>query len=141
VATTGAQMSAAYTAAVQLVDGQVLPNQFRHDQLNRGIVWDLIGKTECLHAPDLGEDRYTQRVTITLNDGTVLSETLDNPRSVSPGLSNQEILEKWRRLTQGIMDEGTRDRIERLVLEMETLEDVRVLDDLMSTSVSNPLLS
>jgi aconitate decarboxylase len=141
VATTGAQMSAAYTAAVQLVDGQVLPNQFRHDQLNRDIVWDLIGKTECLHAPDLGEDRYTQRVTITLNDGTVLSETLDNPRSVSPGLSNQEILEKWRRLTQGIMDEGTRDRIERLVLEMETLEDVRVLDDLMSTSVSNPLLS
>lgn len=141
VTTTGAQMSAAYTAAVQLVDSQVLPNQFRHDQLNRGIVWDLIGKTECFHAPDLGEDRYTQRVTITLNDGTVLSETLDNPRSVSPGLSNQEILEKWRRLTQGIMDEGTRDLIERLVLEMETLEDVRVLDDLMSTSVSNPLLS
>lgn len=141
VATTGAQMSAAYTAAVQLVDGQVLPNQFRDDQLDRDIVWNLIGKTKCLHALDLGEDRYAQRVTITLKDGTELNETLDNPRSVSPGLSNEEILEKWRRLTQDIIDESTRDRIERLVLDIEALKDVSILDDLMGTSVSNPLLS
>ena len=139
--TTGAQMSAAYSAALQLVDGQVLPNQFRFDQLDRDVVWNLIGKTKCFYALDLGDERYAQRVTITLNDGTELSETLDNPRSVSPGLSNEEILEKWRRLTQDIMDEGTRDRIERLVLDIETLEDVRILDDLMSTCVSNPLLN
>lgn len=62
VATTGAQMSAAYTAAVQLVDGQVLPNQFRGDQLDRDIVWDLIGRTKCFYALDLGEGRYAQRV-------------------------------------------------------------------------------
>ncbi|KAF4947488.1 hypothetical protein F66182_18560, partial [Fusarium sp. NRRL 66182] len=141
VATTGAQMSAAYTAAVQLVDGQVLPNQFKANQLERDIVWDLIGKTECFHDLDLGEDRYTQRVTITLKDGTEMSETLDNPRSVSPGLSNEEILEKWRRLTQDIIDEKTRDRIQQLVLDIEALEDVNIVDDLMSTSVSNLLLS
>ncbi|PCG89036.1 MmgE/PrpD [Penicillium occitanis (nom. inval.)] len=139
--TTSAQMSAAYTAAVQLVDGQVLPNQFRDEQLDRDVVWNLIEKMKCFYALDLGDERYAQRVTITLNDGTELSETLDNPRSVSPGLSNEEILEKWRRLTQGIMDEKTRDRIERLVLDIETLEDVRILDDLMSTCVSNPLLN
>lgn len=140
VATTGAQMSAAYTAAVQLVDGQVLASQFKTDQLDRDIIWNLIEKTKCFHAVDLGEDTYTQRVTIALNDGTELSETLDNPRSVSPGLSNEGILEKWRRLTQGIIHEETRDQIERLVLDIETLEDVRVLDDLMATSASNPLL-
>lgn len=39
------------------------------------------------------------------------------------------------------MDEGTRDRIEHLVLGIGTLVDVRILDDLMSTSVSNPLLN
>lgn len=141
VSATGAQMSAAYTAAVQLVDGQVLPSQFRHDQLDREVIWKLIEKIKCFHAADsvLGNDGYAQRVTINLNDGMVLSETLDAPKSVEPGLSNQEILEKWRRLTQDLMDQKRRDQIEALVMGLEDLEDVSVLDDLMGAAVSNPI--
>lgn len=139
VAATGAQMSCAYTAATQLVDGQVLPSQFRHDQLERDDVWNLVAKTKCFHARDLGEDRYTQRVTITLNDGTVLTVTLPGPRSVSPGLSNDEILEKWRRLTQGLVDNERRDKIEKLVLDIENVEDVDVLNQLMAAPFLNPI--
>ncbi|OKL63217.1 hypothetical protein UA08_01310 [Talaromyces atroroseus] len=139
VAATGAQMSAAYTAATQLVDGQVLPSQFRHDQLDRDVVWELIGKTKCYHALDLGDERYTQRVTITLNDGTVLSETLKAPKSVAPGLTNEEILEKWRRLTQGLVEEERRDQIEKMVLDIENVDDVAVLNQLMAAPFLNPI--
>jgi aconitate decarboxylase len=139
LAATGAQMSAAYTAATQLVDGQVLPSQFRHDQLDRDDVWELVAKTHCFHALDLGDNRYVQRVTITLSDGTVLSQTLEAPRSVAPGLTNAEILEKWRRLTQGLIDEERRDTIETLVLDIENVDDVAVLNELMAAPMLNPI--
>jgi aconitate decarboxylase len=42
---TGAQMSNAYVAATQLVDGQVLPTQFRHNKLETDNVWSLVDKT------------------------------------------------------------------------------------------------
>ncbi|KAH8694929.1 putative immune-responsive protein [Talaromyces proteolyticus] len=138
VSTTGAQMSAMYTTATQLVDGQVLANQFRHDKLDRDIIWELIHKTQCVHDPEVG-GKYGQRVTIILKDGTVLTQTLEGPRSVYPGLTNEEILDKWRRLTQGIIEEKRRDKIEKLVLGIEDLEDVSVLDELLAGPIANPI--
>lgn len=63
-------MSAAYTVVVQFVDGHVLLNQSRQDQLDRDVVWTLIDKMKCPHALDLREDGYKQRVTITRDDET-----------------------------------------------------------------------
>lgn len=135
---TGAQMSCAYTAAVQLVDGQVTPQEFRHDMLDRDSVWNLIAKTQCLHTPALGE-KYEQRVTITFNNGDVISETLQAPKGVSPSLSNEEILEKFRRFTKEVIDVERQSAIEKIVLEMETLDDVCVLEDLLAGHTLDPI--
>lgn len=51
--TTGAQMNAAYIGAVQLVDRQVLLEQFSEDSLDRDGVWDLVHKTTASTTPGL----------------------------------------------------------------------------------------
>jgi aconitate decarboxylase len=52
ITTTGAQMSAKYVAATQMVDREVMPRQFRHDMLERDEVWRLVGKIECVESED-----------------------------------------------------------------------------------------
>ncbi|KAL1983718.1 hypothetical protein VTN96DRAFT_9974 [Rasamsonia emersonii] len=140
---TGAQMSAAYVAAVQLVDGQVLPSEFRPSLLDRDSLWSLIDKTECVHAEEM-DPGYAQRVTITFEQqqeqqqGT-LTQTLQAPKGVSPALTNEEILDKWRRFTEGLIEDRRRDEIEALVLNLEKLDDVSVLEDLLAGETLNPI--
>ncbi|KAL1968444.1 hypothetical protein VTN77DRAFT_1973 [Rasamsonia byssochlamydoides] len=135
---TGAQMSAAYIAAVQLVDGQVLPSEFRNSLLDRDCLWELIDKTECVHTPEL-DPGYAQRVTITFDGQPTLTQVLQAPRGVNPALTNEEILEKWRRFTQGLIEDKRRDEIESLVLNLENVEDVTVLEDLLAGPTLNPI--
>lgn len=139
---TGAQMSAAYVAAVQLVDGQVLPTQFRPSLLDRDSLWEVIDKTECVHAPEL-DPGYAQRVTITFDwqqqQQQTLSQTLPAPKGVSPALTNEEILDKWRRFTAGLIDDKRRDEIEAMVLNLERVKDVTVLEDLLAGMTRNPI--
>ncbi|KAJ5311727.1 hypothetical protein N7476_007587 [Penicillium atrosanguineum] len=134
----GAQMSCAYVAAVQLVDGQVLPQDFHQDLLDRDVLWALVDKTECFHTPELGE-KYEQRVTLAFEDGEVITQTLAAPLDVAPGLSNEEILEKFRRFTKGIVDDWRRDEIERLVLDIENVGDITDLEGLLAGRTANPI--
>jgi aconitate decarboxylase len=131
---TGAQMSCAYAAAVQLVDTQVSPREFHHDMIDRDSIWDLVDKTECVHSPRL-DGRFEQKITITLMDGDTISQVVHEPKGVSPPLSNTEILEKFRRFTKGLIDDERREKIEKLVLDMENLEDISVLDEVLAKLV------
>lgn len=135
---TGAQMSAAYVAAVQLLDKRVSPSEFRHDMLDRDPIWALVDKIECFHTPGLGE-RYEQRVIICFADGSQIAKILVAPRDVLPGLSNEEIVEKFRAFTEGIIDEGRRDAIEKTVLNLETIADITLLEDLLAGRTVNPI--
>ncbi|KAJ5124319.1 uncharacterized protein N7515_008144 [Penicillium bovifimosum] len=129
---TGAQMSCAYAAAVQLVDTQVSPQEFQHGLIDRDSIWALVDKTECVHSPELG-GKFEQKVTITFADGDIISETVNAPRGVNPPLSNQEILEKFRNFTKGLIDDKRREMIEKLVLDMENLQDISILDELLAS--------
>lgn len=131
---TGAQMSCSYAAAVQLVDTQVSPREFHHDMIDRDSIWDLVDKTECVHSPGLG-GRFEQKITITFMDGDTISQVVHVPKGVSPPLSNTEILDKFRRFTKGLIDDERREKIEKLVLDMENLEDISVLDELLAKLV------
>ncbi|GES65502.1 immune-responsive protein [Aspergillus terreus] len=135
---TGAQMSCAYVAAVQLVDGQVLPQQFHPERVDRDVIWRLVDKTECFHTPELG-GKYEQRVTVAFHDGSKISRTLEAPKGVSPPLSNEEVLDKFRMFTSDLIEKERRDAIERLVLRLEFLEDVSALEELLSGSTLSPI--
>ncbi|KAJ9301713.1 hypothetical protein DTO217A2_7550 [Paecilomyces variotii] len=135
---TGAQMSCAYVAATQLVDGQVLPQQFHRDLLNRDSIWKLVERTECHYTPELGR-KFEQRVTITFNNGSSISKTLDAPTGVDPPLSNEEILTKFRTFTRGLIDNKRQEAIEKLVLGLEDLADVSVLDEVLAGLTLDPI--
>ncbi len=137
LSSVGAQMSAKYVAVTQLVDGDVLPPSFRHDMLERDEVWELVEKTQCVQ--NSGLPRWSQNVEVTLKDGKTLKAEVKTPRGVNPELSNEEIVEKWRDLTKGVIDDERREKIEKLCLGLEELEDVTALSDLMAEITKNPI--
>jgi aconitate decarboxylase len=138
---TGSQMNCAYVAAVQLVERQVLLAQFATRALDSDEVWALIPRIVCEHGPefDIPARGCGAHVQMHFEDRTVLEEILDRPRGFDPPLSNEEIRQKWRGLTDDIMEAGRRDRIENAVLGLEGLKDIEDLAKELAGPVSNPL--
>ncbi|KEF52650.1 uncharacterized protein A1O9_11067 [Exophiala aquamarina CBS 119918] len=141
---TGAQMSNAYVAATQIIDYAVSPLQFRQDNLDRDEIWDLVGKVNCMEAKDR-DLKFGQRVTVTFQGGNgdqasdpIVSE-LPGPRGVFPELSNEEIIEKWRLLVTPLIDDSRRQKIEDLILNLESREHLKELIELLSLPTKNPL--
>ncbi|KAK9421809.1 putative MmgE/PrpD family protein [Seiridium unicorne] len=135
LATTGAQMNAAYIGAVQLVDRQVLLEQFADNSLNRDEVWDLVYKTTCYHDTRFDKPHFGcgARITIEFDDGVKLEEVLDQPRGFNPPVKDEEIAAKYRKLARSAIDDEQRiEKIEKLILGMEQLDDISELLQLIS---------
>jgi aconitate decarboxylase len=106
--TTGAQMSAKYVAATQMVDGVVLPPCFRYDMLNRDNVWGLVEKMNTVRK--INKDYvWESTVEIRFKDGKILKAQVKAARGVSPDLTNEEIVEKFRGLMRGVIGDERRD--------------------------------
>ena len=138
----GAQMSASYVAAVQLIDHQVTPAQFRHNQLDREHLWSLVGKIVCRHNEKFDKiNPWRQKVTIKFRDGEGddLVQKVEKPKGFKPPLSNEEILHKWRDMTANVVDEARRKEIEHLVLGLEDEPDMKRLSDLLAGMIKNPI--
>lgn len=134
---TGAQMCARYVMATQLVDRQVLLENYSSDKLNRDVVWDLVAKSSCSHDPyfDIPARFSGARVTITFDDGFVLEESVDAPRGFDPWVTNEQLVEKYRKLAITVIDEERLDLIEKTVLRLDELTDVTELIDLLAQPV------
>ena len=126
---TGAQMNAAYIGAVQLIDRQVLLAQFADEALDRDEVWDLAFKTTCYHDETFDQPGCAcgARVRVEFEDGCAFEEVLNMPKGFDPPVANKEILEKFRKLAGSVVDAKAVAKIERLVLDLESLEDVTAL--------------
>ncbi|KAI8959033.1 putative immune-responsive protein [Daldinia sp. FL1419] len=140
---TGAQMSNAYIGAVYLVDDRVTPEQFRNDKLDRDEVWRLVDISTCTHNLEYSkssQEKARTKVTITFRDGSAaLSYEQAAPRGVKPPLSNEEILEKWRTVTQNIIGDERRSRIEQIVLTLDECDEISVIGRLMAGLTANSL--
>ena len=137
----GAQLCAAYVVATQLVDRQVLLEQYRSDRLNRDEVWDLVYRITCSHDPyfDPAERVCGARVNVKFDDGLVLEESLDSPRGFDPWVTNEQLVEKYRKLAVTVMDEERMKKIEETVLRLDELEDVTELIELLARPVEKSL--
>ncbi|PWY95286.1 immune-responsive protein [Aspergillus sclerotioniger CBS 115572] len=120
---TAAQMCVPYAVALQVVDGEIVPGQFAPGKLNREELWEVIGKVECREVDEF-DYSWAQRVRITFEDGEVVETMLKAPRGVNPELSNEEVVEKWRAVTRGVIGEERQREIEAVVLNMEEVDDV-----------------
>lgn len=131
---TGAQMNASYAMALQLLDRKVTVAQFLDDaQLNRSDLWSIIDKIECRHDPDFDaahENQWSHRVSISFGE-RVQQKLLHAPRSQTSPLSNDEILEKWRVTTHGVLKPEEQQAIEAEVLSLENSFDVTNLVSLL----------
>lgn len=137
VTATGAQMSNAYAAAVQLVDKQVLAAQFRHDLLDRDVIWSLVEKVTCVRNDHLQLGKWSQKATVELYDGRALVEEIKAPKGIDPPISNEEIVKKWRLLADGVIDAERRDKIENLTLRLDEVDDISVLTNLLAGKTRN----
>ena len=139
ITSIGAQMSSAYVVAVQIICGQVLPAQFRSDQLERDEIWRLVDLTSCELNKNLPKI-WHQRVTIQFEDGSVIGQYLEKMKGVDPVITNEEIVEKYRLVLDGVIDEERRNKIEDFVLNIEKAKEITELIDLLSLPTKNPIL-
>ena len=78
-------------------------------------------------------------MTVKFQDKTELREGVKAPRAINPAVSNEETMDKWRRLVDGVLDVEMREQIEKCVLDLEKLEDVRELCRLLAGVVKSPI--
>jgi len=133
---TGAQMSCKYIACTQLVDRQVLPPQFKADMLDRDVIWVLLEKTKCTLEERL---LWGQELKVVFKGGRSIKVETDKARGVDPGLSDEEVVEKWRGLMNAVIGDERRDMIEREVLNLDVSMDVGVLGKMLESRTLNPI--
>ena len=135
---TGAQMNIAYVLAVAVLDGTALVEQFSPARIDADDVWELIPRIEAHHDAAFDDaglpGRGRTRVRITFTDGTVLEASL---AALEP-LSDDAVVEKFRRLTAVVVGPGRSERIVRLVLSIDELSDLNALVDALAPAVRSP---
>jgi 2-methylcitrate dehydratase PrpD len=140
----GAQMNVSYAVAVALLDGDVLIEQFSATRINSDDVWNLIDRTHTHHQSAYDrlpvDERLTTQVRITLTDGSTRTATVAHPKGNGKNaLTNPEIREKYRKLTDRAISLDRQAAIEHAVLNLDTVDDVSQLTGLLTPMVHSPL--
>ena len=130
-----ADHSLPYCTAVALVDGEISARQFTAERLSDAFLIDLVSRTTVVEDPDLTAGYpagIPNRITVTLDDGSVLTET----NSFPPGhdknpLSDAQLRVKFDGLTvPALGDEranGLWDRVMRLAEDHAPQESLAFL--------------
>ena len=132
---TGAQMHAGYAMAAAILDGVVLPAQFAPARLDADDIWALIARIHARHEQSFDKTPLESIVTITFTDGTKQEEHLAQSKTYGEVMSRADIVAKYHSLTKGIISADRRDMIERMVLGLEQMEDVRPLIEALAVPV------
>jgi aconitate decarboxylase len=139
---TAAQMSIQYAAAAQLVDHVVLMAQYGADRLNRPLLRELMDKIHPEHNPEFDKTKvlgWRTVVTVRFTDGTELETFVDGPKGITPPATNDDVVEKWRLLVRDVLDEKRIEDIEKCVLDLEQMSDLRELIRLLEDTVKCPI--
>jgi 2-methylcitrate dehydratase PrpD len=137
-------MNVSYGVAVALLDGDVLIEQFSATRINSDDVWNLIDRTHTHHQSAYDrlpvDERLTTQVRITLTDGSTHAATVAHPKGNGKNaLTNPEIREKYRKLTNRAISPDRQAAIEHAVLNLDTVDDVSQLTGLLTPMVHSPL--
>lgn len=135
----GAQMNLGYALAVAIVDGQALVHQFAPQRINRDDVWGLIPRIRAHHDPEIDRggptSRGKTRLRVEFADGEVFESERQASRAILQPLRNDEIVAKYRQLTDGLIDSTRQAEIERTILSLDHLPDLKPLTDLLYAEV------
>jgi 2-methylcitrate dehydratase PrpD len=139
---TAAQMHIGYSLAVALLDGTALAAQFSPTRIDADDVWSVIPRITAHHRVEydaLGAlGRGQTEVRIAMRDGTVYSSSLFAAKSILEPLSGSAVVEKFRQLTDGVIDATRRDSLIDIVTNLEDQADIHGLRRLLAPAVISP---
>lgn len=136
--TIGAQMNIGYAVSVALLDGQVLAEQFTRDRVRADDVWSLLDRIDVHHCADFDNprDRFRARMRLALHGDDTVEIEVDGPLGgPTRPLPNHDVVAKARRLAESIDSSARWERVEDLVLGLDSLSDASVLVDELAASV------
>jgi 2-methylcitrate dehydratase PrpD len=135
----GAQMNIAYAIAVAVIDGEAMLRQFAPQRIDQDDVWELIPRIVARHDPAFDAagplSRGRTRMRIVFRDGVVMEAERQASRAILNPLSGDEIVAKYRHLTDGLIDRTRQSEIERTALALEELPDMAHLSELLAPEV------
>jgi aconitate decarboxylase len=135
----GAQMNIGYALAVAVLDGAAMVRQFAPSRIDSDDVWALIPKVEVRNDPafDVGgpAKRFQSRVAVTFTDGQRIEVERSTSRTIESALTSDEVAQKYRTLTEGLIDTRRQQEIEQMVRALDDLDDMRDLLALLSPKV------
>jgi aconitate decarboxylase len=139
---TGAQMNIAYVLAAGVLDHAALVDQFSPSRIDSDDVWTLIPRIAAHHNPEfdaLGAiGRGQTKLTVRFTDGSSLESSQFAPKSALEPLSNEMIVQKFRHLTNGVLDHSRQQTLEQLVLDIDQLDDLAPFVDALAAPVASP---
>ncbi|PAU75572.1 MmgE/PrpD family protein [Halomonas salipaludis] len=133
---TSAQLNLPFCVATLLLEGDVFVDQFLPDCVDSQGRIELSRRVEVLEDPAItaqgSKFRHKVRVEVRLKDGTVETETREAPRgSETYFATEQDIVDKFRKLTRKVMPAEQQDALVEAILRMDELEDARRITDLL----------
>ena len=140
----GAQMNIGYVAAVTLLDGTALPEQFRAERLDGDDVWNLVQRTHVHLDRSIDElpvdERFQTHLTLTFSDGTTEAASVFAPHGnpLDP-VTNEEVVAKFGSLVARVMPAERAAAIEHAVLGLSEVDDIAPLVNLLAAPVGRAI--
>ena len=126
---TSAQMNLPFCVGTLLVEGDVFVDQFSDEVVTDPRRIAIARKVVVEHDPAItargAKFRHMVRVELHFTDGSRQDETVEAPRgSEQKFASETDVVDKFRKLTRGVLGESGASRIEDMVLGCDKLADV-----------------
>ena len=133
---TSAQLNLPFCVATLLLHGDVFVDQFTPGAVHDDARMALSRRVEVVHDPEItalgSKFRHKVRVELHLKNGYQDEETREAPRGSEQSFASaEEIVEKFRKLTRGVISPQQQADISELVLHMEDQADMRRLTEVL----------
>jgi 2-methylcitrate dehydratase PrpD len=126
-----AMFSIPYAVCSTIMDEALVPELYSEEKLNDPEMLRLLSVTTCEHDKKadeylFDEQRMCQTVSLTLNDGKVLTREIEFPRD-KPEYGAKEIEKKFNDLSAGVLSEEKQKKLKQMIGKIEELDDISEL--------------
>lgn len=130
-----AQLCIPYTVAVALVDGSASAQQFTSERIKDETLIELAQKVDVFENPAF-TGRYPQnwgcQLILTTTDGRSYEKTILNAKGDSDNpLSFEDLVAKFKNLSQGVLSETRQERVVECVMQLEKQQKTSALVSLL----------
>ena len=129
---TAAQLNLSYCVATLILEGDCFVDQFSEafvaDPKRMALAEKVVAKEDPAITAKGSNFRHAVHVTVRLNDGTVLEESVDAPRGSEQNFAPAaDVIAKFQKLAGRRLSRAQADRIVELALSLDSLPDAEPL--------------